>query len=137
MDTDTLSPSDFLLTSRQELYDQWLEEGGSQSSVACQNRTQELLCQDAFPPCQDTDDYAVFPCKENCVQYQESSSNPQIIHRLCQSAASPLICPTDGPDSGSITPGQGVYPLSNNALWSCFRDDGSIQPFPFRHHPKS
>lgn len=53
------------------------------------------------------------------------------IVRVCQSYSLPSICPTDGPDYNATEPGSGEYPLSNNALQSCFDEDGLILPFLF------
>ena len=127
IDTDALSLFHVEFISRQDKYDAWYESVGSQTSAACKNRTKELLCSDYFPPCHSADDYAVFPCRENCLLYKEYLSLQNSPASICQSAASPLICPTDGPDPQSSA-SEGVYPLSNNALWSCFHSDGSIEP---------
>ena len=71
IDTDALLFSHVEFISRQDKYNAWYESMGSQASAACKNRTKELLCSDSFPPCHSADDYAVFPCRENCLLYKE------------------------------------------------------------------
>lgn len=129
VDTDVLSFFPILMITRQDKYNTWYESMGSQASAACKNRTKELLCSDYFPPCHSAEDYAIFPCRENCQQYKEYFSFYRSPTSICQSAASPLICPADGPDPQSSSVSNGMYPLSNNALWSCFHSDLSIEPY--------
>ena len=49
---------------------------------------------------------------------------------MCRHFTDDTLCPTDGPDYNATTPGTGVHPRSNNALWSCFDSDRSIRPWP-------
>ena len=51
-----------------------------------------------------------------------------VVCRVCGIYASEEWCPTDGPDSNATLPGEGTHYRSNNALWSCFDEDHTIEP---------
>ena len=61
----------YLLFCRQTEYQKWLESGGSDASISCQNRTKLLICMDYFPPCESGFNYAAYPCKSTCMDYYE------------------------------------------------------------------
>lgn len=82
-----------------------------------------------FPPCHTKDDYAIYPCHENCLGYSQHALVVHVICRVCGVYASEEWCPTDGPDSNATIPGEGMHRRSNNALWSCFDEDHSIEPY--------
>lgn len=114
---------------REEEFQEWLQSGGYKSSGHCQNRTAELICMNHFPPCHTKDDYAIYPCHENCLGYSQHALVVHVICRVCGVYASEEWCPTDGPDSNATIPGEGMHRRSNNALWSCFDEDHSIEPY--------
>ena len=51
-----------------------------------------------------------------------------LIISMCIPYASSSICPVDGPDYNATEIGHGQYPLSNNALQSCYTEDYDILP---------
>ena len=110
-------------------FDEWMEAGGSQSSISCQNITKLLICTNAFPPCESSSIYGVYPCKETCLEYNELILELCFICSICNIYSTPFICPTDGPDYNATEIGHGIYPLSNNALQSCYTNDIEILPF--------
>ena len=118
----------YLVIQRQEEFKEWLQSGGYESSVHCQNRTAKLICMNHFPPCRSKEHYAIYPCHENCLSYYQFVFVLIVICRVCGAYTSQEWCPTDGPDYNATIPGEGVHSRSNNALWSCFDDDHSIRP---------
>lgn len=98
-----------------------MQQSGQSASIQCRNRTAELFCMNFFPPCQNATNYAIYPCHDNCLLYQE----------VCSSHMEQSLCPLDGPAYNATSPGKGTHRRSNNALWSCFTSDGTIKPLFF------
>lgn len=109
-----------LFIDRGRKYKKWFDLHGAEASQRCIADVGRFYCMQTFPPCEEADQYAAYPCRSAC----------ESLYSICHSHL-PFECPLDGPTANATEESRGIHANSNNDIHSCFNYNASITPYPF------